>query len=103
MTVTVTTPGGTSASVPADQYDYVGPSVTAITPPGPRSRDTKVTITGTGLKGATGVLFGTVAGTGMTVNGAGTKITVTSRPTPRGRGHHVTAPGATSATVTADR
>ena len=49
--VTVTTPGGTSATTAADQYTYTnGPSVAAISPTsGPTAGGTSVTITGANL------------------------------------------------------
>ena len=77
--VTVTTPGGTSATRPADQFTYVGPA------DGHRGRarlrpdggGTTVTITGTGFTGATAVDFGSDAATSFTVDSA-TQITATS-------------------------
>ncbi|MGC4747611.1 IPT/TIG domain-containing protein [Micromonospora sp. DT201] len=76
--VVVTTGGGSSAPLDytylADQGDA---AVTGLTPTtGPNSGGTTVTITGTGLTGATGVTFDGVPGTGFTVNQAGTTITV---------------------------
>jgi hypothetical protein len=78
--VVVTAPGGTSATVPADRFTYVQPPIiTSITPSaGPVAGGTIVTITGTSLIGATAVHFGTKPGTRMTVNPAGTQITVTA-------------------------
>ncbi|MBB5476317.1 IPT/TIG domain-containing protein [Micromonospora parathelypteridis] len=76
--VVVTTGGGSSAELDytylADQGDA---AVTGLTPTtGPTSGGTTVTITGTGLSGATGVTFDGVPGTGFTVDQAGTTITV---------------------------
>ncbi len=53
--VTVTTPGGTSATSSAAQYTYVpAPAVTGVSPSsGPAAGGTSVTITGTNLTGAT--------------------------------------------------
>ena len=67
--VTVTTPGGTSATTAADQYTYVAaPTVTGVNPTaGPTSAGTSVTITGTNLTGATAVDFGITAATNVTV------------------------------------
>ena len=67
--VTVTTPAGTSATSPADQFTYVAaPTVTAISPAsGTAAGGTPVTITGTDFTGATAVDFGTVAATDVTV------------------------------------
>ena len=102
--VTVTTAGGTSATSAADQYTYVGaPTVTSISPTsGPTAGGTTVTITGTGLGGATAVTFGATAATGFVVNSA-TQITATA---PAGTGTvdvRVTTAGGTSATSAADQ
>jgi hypothetical protein len=51
---------------------------------GPTTGGTTVTITGTGFTGATGVTFGGVAGTGFSVDDAGTTITVATPPNPAG-------------------
>ncbi len=64
--LTVTTPGGTSQTVPADQFTYQGtvpaPAVASITPAaGPSGTD--VTITGANLIDATAVDFGKNAAT----------------------------------------
>ena len=58
--VTVTTPGGTSATGAADEYTYTnGPSVASISPSsGPSAGGTSVTITGANLANATAVKFG---------------------------------------------
>ncbi len=57
--VTVTTPGGVSASSPSDEFSYLSPpSVTSISPSsGPESGGALVKITGTGFTGATAVTF----------------------------------------------
>ena len=69
--VTVTTPGGTSATSPADQFTYTvaaAPTVTGLSPTsGPTAGGTLVTITGTSFTGATAVDFGTTAATNVTV------------------------------------
>jgi len=66
--VLVTTPAGTNAPGPADQYTYLGPSVTSVSPAsGPGVGGTKVTISGTGFTGATAVHFGSVPSTNFTV------------------------------------
>ncbi|MFF0431765.1 IPT/TIG domain-containing protein [Streptomyces sp. NPDC004327] len=59
--VQVTTPNGTSAAGSADRYTYIAyPVVTGVSPDsGPLAGGTTVTITGTGLSGATSVTFGT--------------------------------------------
>ena len=73
--VTVTTPGGTSATGSEDQYTYLGqeevqgPSVTSVSPDGgPAAGGTEVTISGSGFTGATAVRFGAVAATSFTVS-----------------------------------
>ena len=104
--VTVLTPGGTSATSPADQYTYIAPplpTVTSVSPSsGPTSGGTSVVITGTNLTGATGVMFGNAAATTVTVTSA-TSITVT---VPAGAAGTVdvtvTTPSGTSATGSAD-
>jgi serine/threonine-protein kinase len=95
--VTVTTPGGTSRHTAADHYAYTAsaPAITGVSPPsgGTAGGDT-VTITGTGLAGATAVRFGAAAAT-ITAD-SGTQITVT---TPPGTGRvaiTVTTPAGTS-------
>ena len=63
----MTTPGGTATH---NSYDFVAPAptVSSFAPTGgPISGGTTVTITGTGLFGATSVLFGTVAAPSFTV------------------------------------
>ena len=106
--VTVTTPGGTSATSTADQFTYVpapalAPTVTNINPnTGPTSGGSSVTITGTNFSGATAVRFGSNAAGSFTVDGA-TQITATS---PAGVGTvdvTVTTAGGTSAISSGDR
>ena len=66
--ITVTTPGGTSATSSADKFTYAAaPTVTGISPThGPNGGNTKVTITGTGFTSAATVKFGATAGTSVT-------------------------------------
>ncbi len=65
--VVVTAPGGSNAANTLFTYD-VAPTVTAATPSsGSAAGGTSVTITGTGFTGATGVTFGVVMATGVTV------------------------------------
>ena len=104
--VFVVTPSGTSGAVSADLFTYkapVRPSITSIAPAsGSTSGGTAVTITGTGFTGATQVLFGTVAGTTLTVL-SDTQITVVSPAEAAGSHNvYVTAPGGTSPAVAAD-
>jgi hypothetical protein len=104
VTVTVVTPGGSSASSAADQYTYQGPSVVSVSPSsGPAAGGTKVTIGGTDLKGATSVSFGSTNASSFTVNGAGTSIKVTAPAGTAGTVDvTVTTPGGTSPVVSAD-
>ena len=104
VTVTVTTPGGTSEATTADQYTYEGPTVTSVSPhSGPPAGGTQVSIHGKYLTGATSVSFGTTTVTSITVNKAGTTITATAPAGGAGTVDiTVTTPGATSAVVAAD-
>jgi hypothetical protein len=105
VTVTVITPGGSSAATSADQYTYQAPSVSSVSPTsGPAAGGTKVTVSGVDLAGATGVAFGSTQAATFTVNSTGTKITVTA---PAGTHGTVditvsTPGGATSPIVSAD-
>ena len=104
--VSVTTPGGTSATPAADQFTYEGvPAVTAVAPAaGPVGGGTAVTVTGTGfVSGATAVSFAGVAATGVNVSGA-TSLTATSPAGSAGVADvTVATPGGTSATGPSDR
>jgi hypothetical protein len=102
--VFVTTPGGTSAASPADQYRYVPrPAITLISPSsGDTAGGTSVTITGTDLDQATDVSFGATPAAGFRLDSP-TQITATA---PAGTGTvdiTVTTLGGTSATGDADR
>ncbi len=68
--VAVTTIGGTSADVAADDYTYAPiPIITTVTPnTGPATGGTAVTITGTGFLTATAVTFGGVNATSFVVD-----------------------------------
>ena len=95
--VTVTTPGGTSHHAAADHYAYTAPppAITGVSPPsGGTAGGTTVTITGTGLAGATAVRFGAAAAT-ITADSA-TQITVTSPPGTGRVDITVTTPAGTS-------
>ena len=97
--ITVTTVGGTSAVVAADQYTYVNPpTVTAVSPlAGPIAGGTVVTLTGTNFVAPATVSFGGTAGTAIIVNNA-TTITVTAPAHAVGTVDiTVTTPGGTSA------
>ncbi|MGW2639062.1 IPT/TIG domain-containing protein, partial [Streptomyces sp. NPDC001348] len=97
--VTVTTPGGTSNPDNPQAYFFYAavPSLTAVTPPsGTTAGGTTVTLTGTGLLGATAVRFDTVAATSFTVNSA-TQITAVAPVHAAGTAAvTVTTPGGTS-------
>jgi N-acetylneuraminic acid mutarotase len=105
VNVTVTTPGGTSATSAADQFTYtttpVGPVVTGVSPAsGPAAGGTAVTVTGANLTGGA-VAFGGTAATGVSCTA--TSCTATS---PAGTGTvnvTVTTSGGTSATSAADQ
>ncbi len=79
--ISVTTPGGTSATTPADLYKFVVPPpvVSAISPSsGPAAGSTTVTVSGSGLSGASKVYFGTKTGTTISVNAVGNQLTAKS-------------------------
>ena len=105
--VTVTTPGGASATSGADQFTYFAlPTVTGISPSnGPAAGNTTVTITGTNFSttsGQTSVSFGANPATNVACSST-TTCTATS---PAGSGTvdvTVTTPGGTSATSAADQ
>ena len=80
VSVSVTTPGGTSTVVA--QYTYVAPkpTVTGVSPnSGPTAGGTTVAITGTGFTGASQVSFGSAPAANFTVN-SDTSITATAPP-----------------------
>jgi alpha-tubulin suppressor-like RCC1 family protein len=104
--VTVTTPGGTSATSPADTFTYVPfppPAVTKVVPAkGPVAGGTSVTITGTNFAKASAVKFGPTSATSFTLNSS-TKITAISPAEPAGKVDvTVTTPSGTSAISTHD-
>ncbi len=104
--VTVTAPGGTSATTSADHFTYgTAPTVSSVAPAaGLPAGGTSVTVTGTGFTGATAVHFGANAGTGLVVNSA-TSISVNSPAGSAGTTVDVTVTtptGGTSATTPAD-
>jgi hypothetical protein len=103
--VTVTTPGGTSATSAADQFTYLGaPTVTAVSPAsGPVAGGTSVTITGTNFAGTPTVEFGANAATNVVVLNS-TTITATAPAGAAGVVNvTVTTAGGTSGTSAADR
>ena len=100
--ITVTTPAGTSKPTAADHYTYTAPrpAVTGISPDsGSTAGGTTVSITGTGLAGATGVRFGAIAGR-ITAD-SNTQVTVTSPPGTGTVTVTVTTPAGTSKTAAA--
>ncbi|MFZ0251530.1 MAG: IPT/TIG domain-containing protein [Acidimicrobiales bacterium] len=104
VNITVTGPGGTSAVTTADTFTY-GPVVQSVSPTsGTHLGGTTVTIKGAGFTGTTQVSFGTtVVTSGITVNAAGTQITVTAPAHAAGAVDvTVTAGGFTSLTSTSD-
>ena len=102
--VTVTTRAGTSKPTAADHYTYTAPrpTVTSVSPDGGSTAGgTILTITGTGLAGATVVRFGAAAGT-ITADSS-TQITVTSPPGTGTVTLTVSTPAGTSKTTAAGR
>ncbi len=102
--VTVTTPGGTSPTSPADGFSYVlgAPAVSGLSPAsGPTTGGTSVTISGTNLAGASAVRFGTAAAT--ITSSSATQIVATAPGGAAGTVDvTVTTPGGTSPTSPAD-
>jgi hypothetical protein len=101
--VTVTNPGGTSATSASDQFTYIVPSVSSVSPnAGPIAGGQTVTIHGTNLTGATGVAFGTAAASNLTVV-SDTELTATAPAHAAGVADvTVTTAKGTSAVVSAD-
>ena len=105
VNVTVTAPGGTSATSSADQFTYtaaIAPTVTSISPNTNIGLGTiSIMITGTSFIGATAVDFGTTPSTEVFVF----NDTTINALVPAGTGTvdvTVTGPGGTSATSPAD-
>ena len=66
--VQVTTPGGTSAVTPADQFTYLAPVISVIAPPtGTTLGGYSVYVLGSNFTGASSTTFGGIAGSGLTV------------------------------------
>jgi hypothetical protein len=105
--ITVVTPEGTSPISPADRFTYLAP------PPAPSVQGVKVnhglttggyqvTVTGTGLKGATAVYFGGTKG--AVQSDTGTSVVVTAPASAAGTVDvTVVTPGGTSHLTSADR
>jgi len=104
ISISVTTPAGTSPDTAADNFVYgtVLLAVTAVSPTGgPIIGGNTVTVTGTGLTGATLVTFGGTAATGLTVVND-SQLTVTAPPHVAGTVDVlVTTPSGTSTNTTA--
>ena len=101
--VTVSTPGGTSATSRLDQYAYGAPSVSAVNPTvGPTAGGNTVTITGTNFVAGATVDFGANAGTSVDVESS-TKLTAVAPAGSYGTVDvTVGTAGGTSATSSAD-
>jgi len=100
--VTVSTPGGTSATSAADLFSYL-PTVTNVNPnTGPQAGGTTATITGTNFIGVTAVKFGTANAKSFEVNSAST-ITAVSPAGSSVVDVTVTTSGGMSPTSSADR
>ena len=100
VNITVTTRVGTSHVTAADHYTYTAPrpAVTGVSPGvGSTAGGTTVTITGTGLAGATGVRFGGAVAS-LTADSS-TQVTVTSPPGTGTVTITVTTPAGTSKTT----
>lgn len=98
--VTVTTPGGASATSASNEFTYVAaPTVTSLSPTtGSTNGAQTVVITGTNLLNATSVVFGAAPATGYVINSA-TQITATSPANSAGPANvRVTTVGGQSAT-----
>ena len=76
VTVTATDNAGFSGSA-SFTWTVVGPVITGVKPSS-GGAGTKVTVTGSGLAGATSVKFGSVAAATFSVNAKGTKLKVTA-------------------------
>jgi len=96
--VRVTTPWGTSVTGTGDEYTYLGPSITKVSPKA-GSGGTEVTVSGKNLQGASAVAFGGSPSQGYSVNAAGTRLTALAPPESAGTVDvQVTTPGGATAT-----
>jgi hypothetical protein len=108
--VQVTSPGGTSATSPADQFTYVAPAAPVVTGLSPASGVTAggsyVTLVGSGFTGASGVTFGTTpvfSSTITVLSDSALKVQVPAAASTGVVDVTVITPGGTSATTTADQ
>ena len=108
--IVVTTPFGTSAVSAADHYTYFTPPIPVVTAVSPSSGSaaggTFVFVSGSGLTGATNVLFGTACSVNYGFNQ--TSDNLVAVPAPAGVAGstvdvQVVTPGGTSASVAADK
>ena len=77
----MTTAAGPTLVGTTDRFTYTPPTVSSLSvTSGPVAGGTKVKITGSGLKGATSVHFGSVAATVVAINAKGTLVTVNAPP-----------------------
>lgn len=82
--VQVSLPFGLTAKVQADKYTYLTPLVTGLSvTSGPLTGGTPLTVFGSGLAGATQVLFGGIPVSSFTVNDDGSAITTVSPAGPK--------------------
>jgi alpha-tubulin suppressor-like RCC1 family protein len=104
VSVTVSTPAGTSIANPGDQFSYIpAPTVTKLKhKKGPSTGGTTVIITGTNFGEVSAVDFGTMGAASFTVTSKDS-ITAVSPPGVGTEDVTVTTPGGVSATSVADR
>ena len=102
--MTVSTPGGASATSSADQYAYGPPSVSAVNPvTGPTAGGNTVTITGTNFVSGATVEFGSNAATSVNVQSTTTLTAVAPAGSDGTVDVTVSTPGGSSATSNADQ
>jgi hypothetical protein len=105
--VTVTTPGGTSAGVPADQFTFVAapvPMVTALSvTSGPPTGGAYITIIGSGFAGVMGVSFGGTAATGISADSDNRLLVLVPAHVAGTVDVIITTPGGTSAIAPGDQ
>ena len=73
--VVVTVVGDSSPVSAADQYSFLPPTISSVSPAvGPGAGGTRVTIKGNYFQGTTAVMFGALPATSFTLNATGTRI-----------------------------
>jgi uncharacterized repeat protein (TIGR02543 family) len=104
VNVRVTTPGGISSNVSADDFTYTSATkVTSISPnTGATGGGTVVEISGTNFSSSSTVVFGTTAATNVSYNSVTGKITATSPAGTNTQYVRVTTSGSQSATAAAN-